>query len=187
MLAVNKERNKMTTENTKTKEAPKTLFGFAWDAIKGFITINRNQMKVIKSDLETINETVTSSGLEPMELESYIKLKFDKLIGSKYNGYNLTGEGGSIRNVTPSIQAVHDNLDKFIRTLDDAVILDGQVYLPDSNDNYKKPVLTFTVRADKNNGMSKDDVQQFINDEIAKATSETEAVLTETDNEVINQ
>ena len=187
MLAVEKERNKMNTENTKTKEAPKTLLGFAWDSIKGLVTVNRNQMKVIKSDLETINETVTGAGLEPMELEAYIENKFKKLIGSKYKGYNLTGEGGSIRNVTPSIQAVHDNLDKFVRSLPDAVVVDGQVYLPDSNGNYKKPVLTFTVRADKNNGMSKDDVQQFINNEIAKATSETETVLTETDNEVINQ
>ena len=174
-------------ENTKTKADPKTLFGYTWDAVKGLVTINRNQMKVIKSDLETINETVVASGLPVMELESYIKVKFDKLIGSKYKGYKLTGDGGSIRNVTPSIQAVHDELDKFIRTLDDAVVLDGQVYLPDSNDNYKKPVLTFTVRADKNNGMSKDDVQQSINKEIAKAISETETVLTETDNEVINQ
>ena len=174
-------------ENTKTKADPKSLFGYLWDAVTGKITINRNQMKVIKSDLETINETVTDAGLEPMVLDVYIDNKFTKLIGTKYKGYTLTGEGGSIRNVTPSIQAVHDKLDKFVRTLDDAVILDGQVYLPDSNGNYKKPVLTFTVRADKNNGMSKDDVQQFINNEIAKAKSETETVLSETDNEVINQ
>ena len=175
------------TENTKTKAEPKSLFGYVWDSVKGQITINRNQMKVIKSDLETINETVTDAGLPSMEIETYIENKFKKLIGSKYKGYNLTGEGGSIRNVTPSIQAVHDKLDKFVRTLDDAVILDGQVYLPDSKGDYKKPSLTFTVRADKNNGMSKDDVQQSINKEIAKATSETETVLTETDNEVINQ
>ena len=187
MLAVEKERNKMNTENTKTKEAPKTLFGFAWDSVKGFITLNRNQFKVIKSDLETMNEAVTDHGLEPMELDTYIENKFTKLIGTKYKGYNLTGEGGSIRNVTESIQAVHDKLDKFVRSLPDAVVVDGQVYLPDSNGNYKKPVLTFTVRADKNNGMSKDDVQQFINNEIANAKSETETVLTETDNEVINQ
>jgi len=178
----------MKETTTTTKDAPKTIAGYVWNELNGVITVNRNQLKGIKLDLEVLNTTIEEmGGTDPMPLETYMNNKFKKLIGSKYKSYTLTGEGGSIRNVTPSIQEAHDNNDKFVRSLPDAVVIDGQVYLPDNNGNYKKPVLTFTVRADANKGMSKEDVQKQINDEVAKVVASTEDVLTETDNEVINQ
>ena len=179
----------MSNEKTATtKTAPKTIQGFVWDAINGIVTINRNQLKGIKADLDVLHNTIRDlGGSEFPELELYIDNKFSKLIGTKYKSFKFTGEGGTVRNVTPSIQSAHDQLDKLVRTFDDAVIIDGQVYLPDAKGNYKRPVLTFTVRADKNRGMSKEDVQKQINDEVAKVVKSTEDVITENDNEVINQ
>ena len=175
-------------EAATTKEAPKTISGYLWNELKGIVTVNRNQLKGIKLDLEVLNTTIEEmGGTETLPLEKYMNNKFTKLIGNKYKSYTLTGEGGSIRNVTPSIQDAHDNLDKFVRSLPDAVIIDGQVYLPDAKGNYKKPVLTFTVRADANKGMSKEDVQKQINNEVVKVVSSVKDVESETENEVINQ
>ena len=179
---------KDTTTTTTTKSEPKTISGYTWNGSLGIVTVNRNQLKGIKLDLDVLNTTIEEmGGTETLDLETYMNNKFKKLIGSKYKSYTLTGEGGSIRNVTPSIQDAHDNLDKFVRSLPDAVIIDGQVYLPDAKGNYKKPVLTFTVRADANKGMSKEDVQKQINEEVLKVVESTEDVLTENKNEVINQ
>jgi len=179
--------SKDTTVSTTKKAEPKTILGFAWDAIAGIITLNRNDVKVIKSDLAELNEQVVTAGLEPMELETYINNKFNRLLPGKYNGYKLGGESAGIRNVTESIQAVHDSVEKAVRDCDDCVIVDGQPYLPDSKGNYKKPVLTFTVRANKNLGMTKDEVQSFINEEVAKVLNATDSELENTSDEVINQ
>ena len=171
-----------------TKAAPKTIQGYVWDAISGIVTINRNQLKGIKADLDVLHNTIRDLGGNDFpELETYIDNKFSRLIGTKYKSFKFTGEGGTVRNVTPSIQSAHDELDKLVRTFDDAVIIDGQVYLPDAKGNYKRPVLTFTVRADKNRGMSKEDVQKQINEEVFKLVTSTKDVVTENDNEVINQ
>ena len=182
----------MNENTTKTKD-PKSINGYAWDALKGLVTLTRNQNNNFKIGLENLHESILefNPDAELPTLEHYINLTLKKTIGNAYKTFSLKGEGGTIRNNTPSIQSVYDGVASLIKACDDHVIVNGVPMLPNANGDYKPVSLSFTVRKDDNNGLSAKDVQSNINKTVTKLLGETSEVIedaeTETDNEVINQ
>ena len=121
-----------------------------------------------------INDCLKST----MKEKSYIFKSYTTKDGSKTSA-----------SLTESQLKVKNKINSFVETLEDSVKLDGKFYLPNKDGNYKEVSLTFTTRANMQQGLTAKEnqirIDNLINDTM-KAVK-TDEVKTETETETTKE
>ena len=173
-------------EITTIEDAFKTVKGYLFNALSGVVKINRNQAAEVRSDLLLLNEQLTDLGQPAMDEKTYIDRKFSQLfkkVSKKSNGfksYEFKGSNnGGLKNAPDPMKELYKSFMALVEKMPESVQLDGNWYIPDSKDDYKRPQFTNTMRKNDNNGNSKDDEQKRINKEVQRVLNATVSELTE--------
>ena len=172
-------------ETTTIEDSFKTVKGYLFNAFSGVVKVNRNQATDIRNDHKLINAQLVELGHDPMTEKQYIERKFSSLfkkVPLKSNGfktYEFKGvNNGGLKNATEAMKTLYSNFIKLVSEMPESVEYEGNWYLPDSNDDYKRPQFSMPMRKNDNLGNDKDAEQKRINEEIKAVLDATLSELT---------
>ena len=194
-----KQDNKMDKTNVakneqSKKDLPNSIAGFTVEHLEGKqvnVILNRNQVTSFDVSLNKLNDQLSKYNAELVLQSDYINDCLKSTMKEKsyiFKSYTTKDGSKTSASLTKSQLKVKNEINKFVETLDDSVKLNGKFYLPNKDGNYKEVSLTFTTRANMQQGLSAKQnqirIDKLINDTIKAVKTDEVKTETETDDEV---
>ena len=184
------------TKNEQTeKDLPNSIAGYTVEHLedkKVNVILNRNQVTSFDVGLNKLNDDLTKYNAPLVMQSDYINDCLKSTMKEKsyiFKSYTTKDGSKTSASLTESQLKVKNKINSFVETLEDSVKLDGKFYLPNKDGNYKEVSLTFTTRANMQQGLTAKEnqirIDNLINDTM-KAVK-TDEVKTETETETTKE
>ena len=184
------------TENEQTKkDLPTSIAGFTVEHLEDKqvnVILNRNQVTSFDVSLNKLNDQLSKYNAPLVMQSDYINDCLKSTMKEKsyiFKSYTTKDGSKTSASLTESQLKVKNKINSFVETLEDSVKLDGKFYLPNKDGNYKEVSLTFTTRANMQQGLTAKEnqirIDNLINDTM-KAVK-TDEVKTETKTETTKE
>ena len=184
------------TKNEQTeKDLPNSIGGYTVEHLedkKVNVILNRNQVTSFDVGLNKLNDDLTKYNAPLVMQSDYINDCLKSTMKEKsyiFKSYTTKDGSKTSASLTESQLKVKNKINSFVETLEDSVKLDGKFYLPNKDGNYKEVSLTFTTRANMQQGLTAKEnqirIDNLINDTM-KAVK-TDEVKTETETETTKE
>ena len=184
------------TKNEQTeKDLPNSIAGYTVEHLedrKVNVILNRNQVTSFDVGLNKLNDDLTKYNAPLVMQSDYINDCLKSTMKEKsyiFKSYTTKDGSKTSASLTESQLKVKNKINSFVETLEDSVKLDGKFYLPNKDGNYKEVSLTFTTRANMQQGLTAKEnqirIDNLINDTM-KAVK-TDEVKTETKTETTKE
>ena len=184
------------TKNEQTeKDLPNSIGGYTVEHLedkKVNVILNRNQVTSFDVGLNKLNDDLTKYNAPLVMQSDYINDCLKSTMKEKsyiFKSYTTKDGSKTSASLTESQLKVKNKINSFVETLEDSVKLDGKFYLPNKDGNYKEVSLTFTTRANMQQGLTAKEnqirIDNLINDTM-KAVK-TDEVKTETKTETTKE
>ena len=178
------------TKNEQTKkDLPNSIAGFTVEHLEDKqvnVILNRNQVTSYDVSLNKLNDQLSKYNAPLVMQSDYIKDCLKATMKEKsyiFKSYTTKDGSKTSASLTESQLKVKNKINSFVETVDDSVKLDGKFYLPNKDGNYKEVSLTFTTRANMQQGLTAKENQIRIDNSIhdTKKAVKTDEVKTETE------
>lgn len=184
------------TKNEQTeKDLPNSIAGYTVEHLedkKVNVILNRNQVTSFDVGLNKLNDDLSKYNAPLVMQSDYINDCLKSTMKEKsyiFKSYTTKDGSKTSASLTESQLKVKNKINSFVETLEDSVKLDGKFYLPNKDGNYKEVSLTFTTRANMQQGLTAKEnqirIDNLINDTM-KAVK-TDEVKTETETETTKE
>ena len=184
------------TKNEQTeKDLPNSIGGYTVEHLedkKVNVILNRNQVTSFDVGLNKLNDDLTKYNAPLVMQSDYINDCLKSTMKEKsyiFKSYTTKDGSKTSASLTESQLKVKNKINSFVETLEDSVKLDGKFYLPNKDGNFKEVSLTFTTRANMQQGLTAKEnqirIDNLINDTM-KAVK-TDEVKTETKTETTKE
>ena len=184
------------TENEQTKkDLPNSIAGFTVEHLEDKqvnVILNRNQVTSFDVSLNKLNDQLSKYNAPLVMQSDYINDCLKSTMKEKsyiFKSYTTKDGSKTSASLTESQLKVKNEINRFVETLEDSVKLDGKFYLPNKDGNFKEVSLTFTTRANMQQGLTAKEnqirIDNLINDTM-KAVK-TDEVKTETKTETTKE
>ena len=184
------------TKNEQTeKDLPNSIGGYTVEHLedkKVNVILNRNQVTSFDVGLNKLNDDLSKYNAPLVMQSDYINDCLKSTMKEKsyiFKSYTTKDGSKTSASLTESQLKVKNKINSFVETLEDSVKLDGKFYLPNKDGNYKEVSLTFTTRANMQQGLTAKEnqirIDNLINDTM-KAVK-TDEVKTETETETTKE
>tara|TARA_R110000850_G_scaffold165093_1_gene290069 strand:+ start:219 stop:785 length:567 start_codon:yes stop_codon:yes gene_type:complete len=183
----------MENTNVTEKKQVNSILGFTVEHNENNsinVILNRNQVINFESGLNDLNEQLQQFDAPLQMFDAYVNNSLKKQLKQKgyvFNSFSVKDGSKTASSLTESQIAIKKQLIEFVENLDDSVKVAGKTYLPDKNGNYKEVSLTFTTRADKQQGLTAKEnqtrIDNLINDTLKVVKSEEVETITKDDSE----
>ena len=184
------------TKNEQTeKDLPNSIGGYTVEHLedkKVNVILNRNQVTSFDVGLNKLNDDLSKYNAPLVMQSDYINDCLKSTMKEKsyiFKSYTTKDGSKTSASLTESQLKVKNKINSFVETLEDSVKLDGKFYLPNKDGNYKEVSLTFTTRANMQQGLTAKEnqirIDNLINDTM-KAVK-TDEVKTETKTETTKE
>ena len=184
------------TKNEQTeKDLPNSIGGYTVEHLedkKVNVILNRNQVTSFDVSLNKLNDQLSKYNAPLVMQSDYINDCLKSTMKEKsyiFKSYTTKDGSKTSASLTESQLKVKNKINSFVETLEDSVKLDGKFYLPNKDGNYKEVSLTFTTRANMQQGLTAKEnqirIDNLINDTM-KAVK-TDEVKTETETETTKE
>lgn len=181
----------MENTNVTEKKQANSILGFTVEHNENNsinVILNRNQVVNFESGLNILNDQLQEFNAPVQMFDEYVNKALTKQLKSKnltFNSFSVKDGTKSATSLTESQMKIKDSVIKLVDSLEDSVRIAGKTYIPDKDNNYKEVSITFTTRADKNNGFTAKEKQEYINklisDTMKSVKTETTETITEDD------
>ena len=184
------------TKNEQTEiDLPISIAGYTGEHLedkKVNVILNRNQVTSFDVGLNKLNDDLTKYNAPLVMQSDYINDCLKSTMKEKsyiFKSYTTKDGSKTSASLTESQLKVKNKINSFVETLEDSVKLDGKFYLPNKDGNFKEVSLTFTTRANMQQGLTAKEnqirIDNLINDTM-KAVK-TDEVKTETKTETTKE
>ena len=148
------------------------------------VVLNRNQIVKFEANLNVLNESLQEYNAPLQTFDDYVNNQLQKQLKTKgyiFNSFTIKDGSKTASSLTESQLKVKNNVVEFVEKLEDSVKIAGKTYLPDKDGNYKEVSLTFTTRADKQQGLTAKENQARINELVNDTLKLVKSEETETE------
>ena len=184
------------TKNEQTeKDLPNSIGGYTVEHLEDKqvnVILNRNQVTSFDVSLNKLNDQLSKYNAPLVMQSDYINDCLKSTMKEKsyiFKSYTTKDGSKTSASLTESQLKVKNEINRFVETLEDSVKLDGKFYLPNKDGNFKEVSLTFTTRANMQQGLTAKEnqirIDNLINDTM-KAVK-TDEVKTETETETTKE
>ena len=182
------DKTNVTKSEQNKKDLPNSIAGFTVEHLEDKqvnVILNRNQVTSFDVSLNKLNDQLSKYNAPLVMQSDYINDCLKSTMKEKsyiFKSYTTKDGSKTSASLTESQLKVKNKINSFVETLEDSVKLDGKFYLPNKDGNYKEVSLTFTTRANMQQGLTAKEnqirIDNLINDTM-KAVK-TDEVKTET-------
>ena len=189
------DKTNVTNSEQNKKDLPNSIAGFTVEHLEDKqvnVILNRNQVTSFDVSLNKLNDQLSKYNAPLVMQSDYINDCLKSTMKEKsyiFKSYTTKDGSKTSASLTESQLKVKNKINSFVETLEDSVKLDGKFYLPNKDGNYKEVSLTFTTRANMQQGLTAKEnqirIDNLINDTM-KAVK-TDEVKTETETETTKE